>query len=130
MPRGDNPNSRKNLEKGTPFNEETASEAGKKSVNSEKRKEKKLLKECLEILLDRNINIKDGETTRTVNGAEAVSIALFRKALKGDTRAFEILRDTIGQKPVEKVVVSDINPDVISEVESLVKELEGSNYNL
>lgn len=58
------------------------------------RRKKKQLRECLEILIEREIN---GMTT-----ADAISTALVEKALTGDTKAFEIIRDTLGQKPVDK----------------------------
>ena len=46
---------------------------------------------------------------------------LFRSALNGNVKAFETIRDTIGEKPVEKVVMSEVDPNVISEVEEMVK---------
>lgn len=33
---------------------------------------------------------------------EKMSLAQIQKALKGDAKAFELIRDTIGQKPTEK----------------------------
>ena len=51
-----------------------------------------------------------------------MAVAVFAKALKGDLKAFEIVRDTAGQKPAEKIVVSEIDPDVISQVERMVNE--------
>ena len=40
-----------------------------------------------------------------------ITVALIQKALKGDTKAFEIIRDTIGQKPIEQL---DINSNKIN----------------
>ena len=40
-----------------------------------------------------------------------VSLALIKRALTGDTKAFEVIRDTIGEKPVEQV--QNLNPPVI-----------------
>lgn len=68
---------------------------GKKS--GESRREKKRLRELLEILLQQPVEAGDGSTN-----AEAMTVALLKKALSGDTRAYEIIRDTIGEKPVEK----------------------------
>lgn len=93
-----------------------ASKAGKAS--GEARKRKKLLKECLEELLEKEIAGKDGNT---MTGAEAIAVRLFQKALTGDIKAFEVVRDTAGQKPAEKVIVSDIDNDVINEVERMVE---------
>lgn len=43
---------------------------------------------------------------------EKITLAQIQKALEGDTRAFETIRDTIGEKPVDKIeaeVNSEIN---------------------
>ena len=98
----------------------TQEEAKKGGINSGKvRREKKLLRECLQELLDKEMTDKSGNTK---TGAEAMAVAVFAKALKGDLKAFEIVRDTAGQKPAEKIVVSEIDPDVISQVERMVNE--------
>ena len=82
-----------------------ASKAGKAS--GEARRKKKLLRECLEILLEKEMTDKKGET---MTGAEALSAKLFSEAMKGNVKAFEVLRDTAGQKPVEKVQMNaDVN---------------------
>jgi hypothetical protein len=92
-----------------------ASKAGKAS--GEARRNKKLLRECLEELLEREMTDKSGNT---VSGAEALAVKLFKKAMDGDVKAFEVLRDTSGQKPVEKIMVADVEPAVIAEVEAMV----------
>ena len=97
------PNTRENRTK-----EEQKQIAIKGGIASGKaRREKKTLRQCLEILLERTLKDKKGIE---MTGAEAVSLKVFEKALKGDIRAFEVLRDTAGQKPVEKVQMkTDIN---------------------
>ena len=97
------PNTRENRTK-----EEQKQIATKGGIASGKaRREKKTLRQCLEILLERTLKDKKGIE---MSGAEAVSLKVFEKALKGDIRAFEVLRDTAGQKPVEKVQMkTDIN---------------------
>lgn len=73
-----------------------ARERGKKGglASGKSRREKKLLRERLETLLKIK---KDG-----LAGADAICMALIEKALTGDVRAFEVIRDTMGQKPAEK----------------------------
>ena len=44
-------------------------------------------------------------------------------------KAFETLRDTVGQKPIEKVMISEVEQSVIDEVESAVYEDEEGNDN-
>ena len=109
----------KNLVKGADAHKLTAEEAskgGKRSV--EVRRQKRDLRRALEALLDKNMGKnKDGED---VSGADALALKQFEKALKGDTRAFEVIRDTSGQKPVEKVMISEVVQEVIDEVEKAV----------
>lgn len=68
---------------------------GKKSV--QKRRERKALKEQLLLLLE------------TGNAQQELCTALLEKALSGDVKAFEVIRDTIGEKPIEKVAQTDGN---------------------
>jgi hypothetical protein len=52
------------------------------------------------------------------NTQEKISLSLITEALAGNTKAFEIIRDTIGEKPVDKVeneVISTIRVDVVDE---------------
>lgn len=86
----------------------TESEQRKGGQNSGKaRREKKLLRECIEILLEKEMTDKSG---KSITGAEALTAKLFAEAMKGNVKAFEVLRDTAGQKPVEKVQMkTDVN---------------------
>ena len=117
-----------NLRKGerTRFTKENASEKGKAGgvASGKKRRDKKLLKDCLEILLERKITAKDGTV---MTGAEAISAKVFQLALKGDLRAFEIIRDTTGQKPKEKLVVNEVDAEMIKMVEEMVRGINDEN---
>jgi hypothetical protein len=55
------------------------------------RRERKTLKEELLLLLEK------GDTQ------EKVSLALIQQALEGNTKAFEVIRDSIGEKPTDKL---------------------------
>lgn len=68
---------------------------GLKSV--EVRAERKKMRELLEIAL----MMTDEETGEKNN--TAITAALINKAKSGDTKAYEVIRDTIGEKPVDKV---------------------------
>lgn len=88
-----------------PFSErskEEARELGRKGgiASGEARRRKKSLKEELITLLENG------------NTQEKISLAIIQQALEGNTKAFEVIRDTIGEKPVDKLeadVSSDIN---------------------
>lgn len=68
--------------------EREAREKGKKGgiKSGEKRRERRQLKEELILLLE----YKDTQ--------KKITTALINKALKGDIKAFEVIRDTIGEK--------------------------------
>ena len=91
--------------------------------------------------LERPYNFKDLKETvyfyclnNDLHYADAVKLYQTAKAIpfqknplaETDTakaaKAFEVLRDTAGQKPVDKVVVSEIDIDVIDEVERMVND--------
>lgn len=83
-----------------------AQKAGIKS--GEKRRERKKLRELLEIALQLQ-NEETGEQNDF-----AIIAALIKKAVNGDTKAFELIRDTIGEKPTDKQEVK-INPITIKD---------------
>ena len=47
-----------------------------------------------------------GFADKEVSNKSCAVFALWREAIKGNTKAFELLRDTIGEKPQDKVKVS------------------------
>ena len=84
------------------------------------RREKKKMRETLEMLLSMPLNNKkavDVEDVRSfaalkgknISVQDAMLIAQVQKAMKGDTQAAVYVRDTIGQKPVDNV---DMNMNV------------------
>ena len=77
-------------------------------ASGEARRKRKTLKEELLLILS------EGETQ------QSVTLALIEKAMSGDTKAFEVIRDTIGEKPIDKVMIADVEPSVIAEVEAMV----------
>ena len=99
-----------------------SSKGGKAS--GEARRKKKALKECFDALLDKNYKGKDG---KVISGSETLALAVFQKAQRGDLKAFEIVRDTAGQKPIEKVMLAEVDQDTIDQVEAMV--LGGNDAN-
>lgn len=114
----------KNLEKGKKINSgEVARKYQKKSVKSRKKnaEDRKNLRLALENLLENDTTLRSGET---MSGAAAISQQLFNQALKGNVKAFETIRATVGQDPVQKVMVAEVDPEIIDEVEKIVLESE------
>lgn len=88
------------------FTPEEASKGGKASA--EARRRKRDLRKAFEMLLEKEFADKSG---KLISGAEALAAKQFEKALKGDSKAFEVVRDTAGQKPVEKLEVAQIEKE-------------------
>ena len=110
----------KNLKK--PSRKE-ARERGAKGgkASGEARRRKRDIKMALEALLEKDYKTAEG---LTLSGAEAIALKQMEKALRGDTKAFEVVRDSSGQKPIEKIMMAEVEQEVIDEVESIIKELE------
>ena len=102
-----------------PHNKRSKSEArenGRKGgiASGESRRKRKSLREQLEILLENG------------NTQESIAVALVEKAMSGDVRAFEVLRDTIGEKPVDKVetkqTVVDMSKFTTEEIKAMLDD--------
>lgn len=102
---------------------EEARERGSKGgkASGEARRRKRDIKLALEALLEKDYKTAEGIT---LSGAEAIATKQMEKALRGDTKAFEVVRDSSGQKPIEKIMMAEVEQEVIEEVESIIKELE------
>lgn len=88
---------------------EEVREMGRKGgiASGKVRKEKKMLKELLEEALSKG--------TETDNEYINITLALIRQANEGNVKAYEVIRDTLGQKPVDKVEHSGSIPVVIED---------------
>ena len=92
-------------------------------ASGEARRKKRDLKLAMQALLE--AEVKDKKTGETMSGAEAIAMAQYRKALKGDAKAFELVRDTSGQKPVEKVEQVNIDGEYLDRVNELKAYFNG-----
>ena len=100
---------------------ENAKKAG--IASGEARRKKRDLKLAMQALLE--ADIKDKRTGEVMSGAEAIALAQYRKAMKGDAKAFELVRDTSGQKPVEKVEQVNIDGEYLDRVNELKAYFDG-----
>lgn len=90
-----------NLVRGDEIHKFTPEEASKgAAASAESRRRKRDLRLALEMLLEKDIKTKDGTS---MTGTEAITAKLFEQALKGNVKAFETIRATVGQDPVQKV---------------------------
>ena len=76
------------------------------------RAERKTLKEELLLLLAQG------------NTQNKMSLALLKKAMNGDIRAYEVIRDTVGEKPTDKIEQSgDLNNTITVKLEAVEKKV-------
>lgn len=95
-----------------------ASKAGKASAK--KRQQNKTFKEIINKFLDGQVTddrlkeqmVEFGFADNEVSNKSCAVFALWKEAIKGNTKAFELMRDTIGEKPIEQI--QNINPPVIN----------------
>lgn len=108
-PQGVSPLSGAPIPVGRPFlaGDPRAKDAAMKSVAA--RRKRKTMKQDLLDLLEAIVTDKDGNSART---QERISLALINKAMNGDVKAFELIRDTIGEKPADKVAAQQVNVDL------------------
>lgn len=90
------------------------------------RRERKALKEQLLLMLE------SGDIQ------ENICLALLKEAQNGNIKAFEVIRDTIGEKPIDKTAQTtadgkDLNPPIVSSAELLAimerRNREREKYN-
>ena len=104
------------------YNAEKAREAGKVGgvKSGEAKREKKLLRELLNELLDRQNALMLDENGDPMTNAAIMAVRAIDAASGGDWKAWELVRDTAGQKPIEKVMIADVDAGVVEQIESMV----------
>ena len=86
------------------------------------RREKSDLRKLCQLWMEEEVATgKDGE--KITGGQMMVRVAV-KEVAKGNPKFWELLRDTAGFKPVDRVMVADVEPSVIAEVEQMVREAE------
>ena len=85
---------------------EKARENGRKGgiASGISKRNKKTMKEMLDYLLEKEI--KNQKTGESVTCREAMLSAMIKKAISGDVKACQFVRDTSGETPVTKAEVT------------------------
>ena len=83
------------------------------------KRQRKTLRQELELLLQEEIHDKNGKAMET---QKALSASLIKAALNGSVQAFIAIRDTIGEKPVEKV---DVQAADFTALDAAYKAMKG-----
>ena len=84
------------------------------------RREKADLRKNLQMWLESEVTTDKKGNPMT--GAELMTAVAVKEMTKGNHKFWELIRDTSGQKPVEKVMVAEVDQSVIDDVEAMVME--------
>lgn len=90
-------------------------------ASGETRRRKRDLRLALEMLLEKDFVDKNGNVA---TGAEAITAKLFEQAMKGNVKAFETIRSTVGQDPVQKVEQVNIDAEYKQSVDYVKSLME------
>lgn len=114
----------KGLKRGKTFEKdhELASRAAKKAA--EVKRQKKTFRECFEDLLCGEHDFETDGRMEKLTASQIIALKQVEKAMCGDIKAAEFIRDTIGEKPTDKVQISTISQDDINSVESEIAALK------
>ena len=120
--------------KGKGFDSRTTEEQQKISrqggiASGKARREKADLKRQLQIFLESD-DYKDKHGNK-MTGAELMVKVAVKEMSKGNPKFWELIRDTAGFKPIDKIQVSEIDQETIDDVEAMVlgAEEEMSTYD-
>ena len=103
------------------------SKGGKASAKA--RRERKEMRDTFRNILDMPLKPGELEEITTFQGAnklnvtvgEAIALVMASKAVKGDVKAAEFVRDTSGQRPTSRVQVTAESKEASAEFMALVK---------
>lgn len=100
---------------------EERSEIAKKgqAASVAKRRENTSLRKALQAWLQADSGVKD-KNGEPLSGTQLMVAVAVKEMSRGNPKFWEIIRDTAGQKPVEQIMVAEVDPAVIDEVEKAV----------
>lgn len=127
MPSGDNAGFQRGKNSFSRMTPEQRAENGRKGAEkaNENRRKRKEMRETLDILLKmpmkkgKQYSAEDIKCFADIKGKnitidQAIMVCLVQKALKGDLNAITMVRDTVGEKPTDKMEIKDTTPIIIS----------------
>ena len=83
------------------------------------RKQKKMLKTLLEEALSKG--------TETDNDYINITLALIQQANNGNVKAYEVIRDTLGQKPKEQIEISHDTNEIENQIDEYLCKRKQKN---
>lgn len=99
------------------FTQEEAKKGGIKS--GEARRRRKTMREAFEMLCEKTYTDANG---KEIDGITLLCMKQFQNAINGDTKSFVEIRDTLGEKPVERVESVEIPQEVYERVKMALED--------
>ena len=101
-------------------NREEAQKNGRKGgvASGKARREKADLRRQMQLWMESDVG-KDSKG-EPMTGAQMMVRVAVKELSKGNPKFWELVRDTAGFKPVDKVMIADVEQSVIDEVEGMV----------
>ena len=84
------------------------------------RREKADFKRKCQIWMDETVVAHDKDTGKPLTGSELMIMVAGKGIAEGNTAFWQLMRDTAGYKPVDKVMVAEVEQSTIDEVENMV----------
>lgn len=96
-----------------------AREQGRKGgkASGKARRRRKAFADAFNTLLERNFTDHSGNQ---LQGVEAIAAKVFQEAMNGDLKAAQMIRDTVGEMPVQRIEMDTIDPETRAEMEELL----------
>lgn len=107
----------------TPFTSDQSHEEAVKNgrkggkASGKARRKRKAFAEAFDVLLQREFTDHNGNK---LQGVEAIAAKTFQAAMNGDLKAMQIIRDTVGEMPAQRVEVDTIDPQARAEMDELL----------
>ena len=89
------------------------------SKSGETRRRRKAFSEAFDMLLQKEFTAQNGDV---LTGVEAIAAKTFQAAMNGDLKAMQIIRDTVGEMPVQRVETVEISPETYERVARALEE--------
>lgn len=91
-------------------------------ASGKSKREKGNLRALAQLWLETEV-MKDKNGEPMTGGQFMLAVAA-KEIAKGNSKFWELMRDTAGQKPVDKVMIADVDPAVIEDIERIVADCD------
>lgn len=110
------------LKNGNPRHTLTVEEARKGGRRSaETRARRKTIRDAFEAICAKQYTDANGNQ---IDGVTAMCMKQFQAAMNGDTRAFAVIRDSLGEMPVQRIETTEISAETYERVRQALEGLD------